>query len=191
MLKKTLISGIVFSSVLTISLLGFHQYTKPDEVIKVSTMNADYKTVEKLTKESPVIVKGKIESNGNTKVHLTSQDDGEEDSKLYYTNKIFKVQQVYKGDNIKSGDRILVRTYDAQKDGVIAVSEATVKKNESYVLFLKESVYPKKDGAYAFVGGTQAIFKLNGKDGIQNKRFTEIKKLSILEEKINKNKSPK
>jgi hypothetical protein len=186
-LKKSLILAIGLSLTFTLSTLAYYYYNKPDVVMINKSMDIDYGNIDNLTKESVLVVKGKIIDESNVRLHTTKQDENEENYKYYYTDKVFKVNKVYKSDgSIKSGNEIKVRTADAKTNDVLVVTDSTVEKNKSYVLFLKPSVYPQEDGAYTFLNPDQSIFELDGKGGIKNKVFKNISKFDKLEEIVEK-----
>ncbi|WP_088066903.1 hypothetical protein [Gottfriedia luciferensis] len=136
MLNKSLLVAIGLSLTFTFSSIAYYYYNKPKNVLINKSMDIDYRNIENLTKEAAVVLKGKLIDDSNVRLHKTKQDVNEEEYKYYYTDKVFKVNKVYKSDGlVKSGNEIKVRTADAKTDNVLVLTDSTVEKNKSYVLF--------------------------------------------------------
>ncbi len=202
-LKKLLMVGtIIFSltslGILVMDLTGTDRENHSTTAVAQSkktlvTIDAavqQYDTAEDLADDAPLIVKGKIIGSKQTeKVDMNNNEDNDGDVDLiYYTNKVLKVQKVYKGTGIKPGDEILIRSYEGEDNNVVVDSKASVKEQKEYAIFLKPSVFPKEDGAYAIVGFDQGLFELEEDNSIsKNKHYKDVKSLDDLEKKLKTN----
>lgn len=183
LLKKKILTTLVFISFLSAgTIYGYHKLNTPDTIIEVHSLERDFPTVDVLYDNSEIVVKGKV-LNEEVKTHTFVEDDGEQITE-YYTEREFKIQKVYKGANVKSGEIIIVRSSDAKTNTIVQESSASISNNKSYALFLKTSKFPEKTGAFTFVGGAQGIFSLEKKE--MNHKYKEIQSLKKLEEKIEK-----
>ncbi|EST55066.1 hypothetical protein T458_09740 [Brevibacillus panacihumi W25] len=175
-LKKMLGFGIL-ANIIMATIFSLYSYGNNKVVATVSTVEINYKNVEDLATKAPLVIKGKVVDIKEVEkvVYDNAKGEDEDFDEIIYTNKVFKVEKVYKGSDVKSGDEILVRILEGEIDDVVQHSEFTVSEGESYVLFLKPSVYPKKDGAYAIEGGAQGIFEIKNKSNKNNISSQEIK----------------
>ncbi|MET3193768.1 hypothetical protein [Bacillus sp. OAE603] len=192
-LNKLLAIGIVVSCSLSVGLY-VHGAADNKQINNklystVDSLEVNYPTIEDLSNNSPLIVKGKIISEKNTKKAVTKQPESVTDTdtdEVLYTNKVLKIQKVYKGEGIKAGDEIEIRTIGGELDNVVQISELSIENNKSYILFLKPSVYPVTDGAYAVQGGVQGKFELSDQNKIKNEKYKDITDLEKLELKVKK-----
>lgn len=178
--KKIIGIAVIFSFLSAGTIYVYSSITLPDNVKIISSIEKDYPTIEKLYDSTEMIVRGKV-TGEETKEHTYKDDEGNEQT-LYYTEKEYKIQKVYKGENVKSGDTIRVRTLEADHNDTRQIVGTTIGRNKSYVLFLKESVFPIKNGAYTFVGGPQGIFTLDTKE--IHHRYKDIDSLKQLEKTL-------
>ncbi|KQL34407.1 hypothetical protein [Psychrobacillus sp. FJAT-21963] len=162
--KKILTSAVLVSFLSAGTIYSYNVISGPETVNIASAIEKDYPTVEELYSETELVVKGKA-IDEQVKEHTYTEDDGEQITE-YYTEKQFKIQKVYKGDNIKSGDTITVRTLSVDTGDTVQLSNADIKNNKPNILFLKTSQYPIENGAYTFVGGQQGIFDIETKNTI-------------------------
>lgn len=197
-MKKLLITGIAICSLTSLGILALdisladrvnHSSTSEAQkkLVTIDAATKKYDTIDDLSDDAPVIVKGKIiESKKMEKVDINNNEDNDGDVDfIYFTNKVLKVQKVYKGDGIKPGDKILIRSYEGEDENVVVESKTSVKEDKEYAIFLKPSVFPKEDGAYSIVGFDQGLFELeDGKTISKNKHYKDIKSLDDLEKKI-------
>ncbi len=199
-MKKLLVTGTIIFSLTSLYILvmdlpvadhASHSSTtnaqSKKNLVTVDAATQKYDTIEDLSDDAPVIVKGKIiDSKKMQKVDMNKNEDNDGDVDfIYFTNKVLKVQKVYKGTGIKPGDEILIRSFEGEDDDVVVDSKSSVKEDKEYAIFLKPSVFPKEDGAYITVGFDQGLFELeNGNSISKNKHYKDIKSLDDLEKKL-------
>lgn len=187
-IKKRILTSAVLLSFLTAgTIYSYNVISAPETVNIASAMEKDFPTVEELYNNTELVVKGHA-IDELVKEHTYTEDDGEKVTE-YYTEKQFKIQKVYKGENIKSGDTIIVRTLSVDTGDTVQFSEADIKNNKPNILFLKPSQYPIENGAYTFVGGPQGIFDIetkkslfaSPKEELAHFKYEDIKNVGQLE----------
>lgn len=143
----------------------------------------------KLKGDAPLIVAGRITDDGYSKKVDLEKKIGEEEW-LVFTYKTFQIDRVYKGNEVKTGDKIVVRVMGGKDGQYEQDEEFSLKKGKRYILFLTpaDDLPQERSDAWVVMTGPFGVFTFGDNGSLINPKYKDIASESVFITKMQEKK---
>lgn len=134
----------------------------------------------KLKEDAPLIVAGRIKNDGYSKKVDLEKKIGEEEW-LVFTYKTFRVDKVYKGEKVRTGDEIIIRLAGGKDGRYEQEAEFSLDRGKRYILFLTpaDDLPQERSDAWVVMTGPFGVFTFGDNGSLINPKYKDIASESV------------